>query len=125
MISIHAPRAGCDRFLVVDFDPHSQFQSTHPVRGATKLAYWKQWQLQFQSTHPVRGATTTWASLCILILISIHAPRAGCDYLFELLQKSKGQFQSTHPVRGATQLFLSLLEGEILFQSTHPVRGAT
>ena len=34
IISIHAPREGCD---VLDWEPggHWTFQSTHPVRGAT------------------------------------------------------------------------------------------
>ena len=34
------------------------FQSTHPMRGATKLAALQEdWNAQFQSTHPMRGAT--------------------------------------------------------------------
>ena len=122
-ISIHAPRAGCDLFIsnfaifYVHFNPRTpcgvrqvtsyrddatmQFQSTHPVRGATKQvgaflgtgkfqsthpvrgATFQAWttfcRFSFQSTHPVRGATV---SLCALFKhqhISIHAPRAGCD----------------------------------------------
>ena len=35
-----------------------QFQSTHPVRGATYLIYHApNRDTPFQSTHPVRGAT--------------------------------------------------------------------
>ena len=58
----------------------------------------------FQSTHPVRGATTMGEQPMEEDLISIHAPREGCD------AKEGGQkcgrigFQSTHPVRGATFL---------------------
>ena len=40
------------------------------------------WYKQFQSTHPLRGATQgpfTWAQP---MRISIHAPLAGCDLLF-------------------------------------------
>ena len=34
------------------------FQSTHPVRGATKAIYKSiNHRKEFQSTHPVRGAT--------------------------------------------------------------------
>ena len=81
-ISIHAPHAGCDlddrRQLFCrnqNFNPRTpcgvrrmcsriclsgqKFQSTHPMRGATR------WRLVsqcfpdvFQSTHPMRGATT-------------------------------------------------------------------
>ena len=35
----------------------------------------------FQSTHPVRGATFTEQARSVIIYISIHAPRAGCDIL--------------------------------------------
>ena len=33
----------------------------------------------FQSTHPVRGATINDHETRLQLLISIHAPRAGCD----------------------------------------------
>ena len=56
-ISIHAPRAGCDR-------------STSPAQ-----AFYN----EFQSTHPVRGATLAQITTAVLQEISIHAPRAGCD----------------------------------------------
>ena len=35
VISIHAPREGCDSGLMVSEGRSSAFQSTHPVRGAT------------------------------------------------------------------------------------------
>ena len=35
-------------------------------------------------------------------LISIHAPREGCDPSTNTLYKPAFIFQSTHPVRGAT-----------------------
>ena len=126
-ISIHAPRAGCDRqtqcyqrlyrqfqsthpvrgatrnFAYVagedsDFNPRTpcgvrlkaaytglpfgKFQSTHPVRGATQEGGKGNMYNQFQSTHPVRGATKAVWLRAILITISIHAPRAGCDWSF-------------------------------------------
>ena len=34
---------------------------------------------QFQSTHPVRGATFTADEVARFAEISIHAPREGCD----------------------------------------------
>ena len=37
---------------------NQQFQSTHPVRGATWSAYVPIRYTSFQSTHPVRGATS-------------------------------------------------------------------
>ena len=57
VISIHAPREGCDG--VVD-----DIQG----RGA-----------EFQSTHPARGATAARVGGVVGIEISIHAPREGCD----------------------------------------------
>ena len=57
VISIHAPREGCDSTMVHNHVHNSAFQSTHPVRGATPLDP----NLSFRSG------------------ISIHAPREGCD----------------------------------------------
>ena len=56
-ISIHAPHAGCDIARNSAGAMFALFQSTHPMRGATRE----------ESTHePVKE-------------ISIHAPHAGCD----------------------------------------------
>ena len=60
-------------------------------------------QPKFQSTHPVRGATHELNDDGIYEPISIHAPREGCDCLFEQHVRLRSQFQSTHPVRGATE----------------------
>ena len=79
--------------------------------------------------------------------ISIHAPRAGSDYISYDRPISSIRFQSTLPVRGATEqavpaaprIIISIhaprAGGDIrsvairilpcLFQSTPPVRGAT
>ena len=57
-ISIHAPRVGCD-----------------DVGGAAPGL-----PVEFQSTHPVWGATrNTYQAIRKLSMISIHAPRVGCD----------------------------------------------
>ena len=101
-ISIHAPLAGCDfrRFprasAPANFNPRtpcgvrlerrihplraSGFQSTHPLRGATRRVKLLDLDQQFQSTHPLRGATSLYRSGMLHLLI----------------------FQSTHPLRGAT-----------------------
>ena len=55
------------------------FQSTHPVRGATIIKAKRALETLFQSTHPVRGATKDKPELVEALDISIHAPRAGCD----------------------------------------------
>ena len=77
------------------------FQSTLPLRGATKQRLRTIWNRQFQSTLPLRGATQRdggWG----------HPPL----------------FQSTLPLRGATFAIPSALPS-IGFQSTLPLRGAT
>ena len=103
--------------------------------------------LLFQSTHPVRGATGYTMDLELSLVISIHAPRAGCDPRSPQRPPITSEFQSTHPVRGATPhnpgdfRFSGYFNprtpcgvrparpvsaaGNAGFQSTHPVRGAT
>ena len=101
-ISIHAPREGCDTINQLRMAFQIQFQSTHPARGATINQLRMAFQIQFQSTHPARGATATSTAanftLCnfnprtprgvrlldsrdaaLNAIISIHAPREGCD----------------------------------------------
>ena len=78
----------------------------------------------FQSTHPVRGATRDHRVVKLADRISIHAPREGCDLLSASGWRVFSIFQSTHPVRGATESRL-LCRPRKIFQSTHPVRGAT
>ena len=56
----------------------------------------------FQSTHPVRGATHQSGRNSLPVMISIHAPREGCDTQKPLQILRYDLFQSTHPVRGAT-----------------------
>ena len=81
------------------------FQSTHPVWGATNKHSTLVADKEFQSTHPVWGATWDFPGLVavkcyfnprtpcgvrpaapypnftVLFVISIHAPRVGCDML--------------------------------------------
>ena len=79
-----------------------RFQSTHPLRGATRYpAGFDPERSIFQSTHPLRGATGA-HTLALVVLI----------------------FQSTHPLRGATWI-AAAGQVNVAFQSTHPLRGAT
>ena len=101
MISIHAPHAGSDvarlayGYLFLYFNPRSPcgerpingdgdynmpgFQSTLPMRGATKGSWKSARTWRFQSTLPMRGATESLKQ----------------EYV-------RGRFQSTLPMRGAT-----------------------
>ena len=78
-ISIHAPREGCDSVSAEPRQNISEFQSTHPVRGATVAWQYTGAGYLFQSTHPVRGATHEHGRDYHPRPISIHAPREGCD----------------------------------------------
>ena len=80
------------------------FQSTRPLRGATRLYKQQPFRLLvFQSTRPLRGATTKIGAEVVQDAISIHAPLAGRDAEFVIPTRLPGIFQSTRPLRGATQ----------------------
>ena len=80
VISIHAPRVGCDP-VQRGPDPGGPEISIHAPRvGCDNTEANKEWnEAVFQSTHPVWGATTVEARYRIQGEISIHAPRVGCD----------------------------------------------
>ena len=62
----------------------------------------------FQSTHPVWGATFLKERRDIGQVISIHAPRVGCDHDGSSVDRKRVEFQSTHPVWGATGSQMSI-----------------
>ena len=171
LVSIHAPRAGCDRVHRCK-RPCVLLVSIHAPRAGCDVTrrHQRTKPLSFQSTHPVRGATRghphSGGRVCCFnprtpcgvrhaalevpapeILVSIHAPRAGCDPWTSTTttdtagfnprtpcgvrpQKVENiacyfKFQSTHPVRGATGPSIARCSVFTWFQSTHPVRGAT
>ena len=104
----------------------TEFQFTHPGRGATpQRLHRKDRTNQFQFTHPGRGATDFKGLSGTLTLVSIHAPREGCDIAIPLRIPSAPLFQFTHPGRGATAKDFRLLTFILPFQFTHPGRGAT
>ena len=146
-ISIHAPRAGRDKWPVSWLPWNHNFNPRAPC-GARRApsSDWR-WRLLFQSTRPVRGATVSRARF--VLDTAYFNPRAPCG-----ARPSSGKvikclqvFQSTRPVRGATTsqwfavLYLSDFNPRapcgarlysftttaptMTFQSTRPVRGAT
>ena len=149
VISIHAPRAGCDMRNVRVKGGAAKFQSTHPVRGATGLrTLMVSPCAAFQSTHPVRGATFSVGSVCRVMSISIHAPRAGCDSaagaaasdrrhfnprtpcgvrlgLYVTVSRSGSYFNPRTPCGVRHEVIFNKPRNKDTFQSTHPVRGAT
>ena len=96
-ISIHAPREGCDPQAAPGFVERVLFQSTHPVRGATMGNQAIMDMSEFQSTHPVRGATKHGAERRAEALISIHAPREGCDGMISFAPRRTWYFNPRTP----------------------------
>ena len=84
----------------------------------------KTWIDQFQSTHPVWGATFEWLEDWVKIRISIHAPRMGCDLPGSLRSCGSRHFNPRTPYGVRRRLPLRIVD-RCPFQSTHPVWGAT
>ena len=84
VISIHVPRAGCDRSSVHSSLISGSFQSTYPVRGATRQRYRHDHPAHI-SIHVPRAGCDRPRSSCPdpARAISIHVPRAGCDGKFD------------------------------------------
>ena len=104
-ISIHAPREGCDG-IGVQIDVHLLLISIHAPREgcdwvkARRAAYFT----EFQSTHPARGATWPTDDIDEAARISIHAPREGCDMARSGLRRLT--WISIHAPREGCDLFL-------------------
>ena len=79
--------------------------------------------IYFQSTLPVKGATKKTADFISYQIFSIHAPREGSD-LYLVSDALHPLFQSTLPVKGAT-FEQWIYDFRSNFQSTLPVKGAT
>ena len=52
---------------------------------------------QFQSTHPARGATSSMGSEVVVLQISIHAPREGCDQAIGQIRPTVKDFNPRTP----------------------------
>ena len=122
------------------------FQSTRPLRGATRRSSAAFWPAYFNPRAPcgarrlrpdLRKAKFYFnprapcgARLAVIALsqlsrsISIHAPLAGRDQIQHDRADTAATFQSTRPLRGATGI-VSGWAATGLFQSTRPLRGAT
>ena len=97
----------------------SQFQSTRPIRGETKIfsyttykTYW------FQSTHSVWGETINGEENRLQARISIHSPLVGRDRPYRAIIRYR-IFNPLGPYRARPDIFLtwSIFRS---FQSTRP-----
>ena len=80
--------------------------------------------IRFQFTHPGRGATVDGYIDDLLIVVSIHAPREGCDFSSTRIVARSMSFNSRTP-GGVRQAKEESESASALFQFTHPGRGAT
>ena len=97
MISIHAPREGCDVNAFHAAGAALNFNPRTP-RGVRLLStMFMMRDSLFQSTHPARGATASPHGLHPNHRISIHAPREGCDTLPHTIFLSPGNFNPRTP----------------------------
>ena len=80
LVSIHAPREGCDLYWLDDAHTATGFNSRTP--------------------GGVRHVVIAW--VVVGQAVSIHAPREGCDARLKADGAIRGKFQFTHPGRGAT-----------------------
>ena len=79
-ISIHAPRAGGDARFHIYLLLRGAFQSTPPVRGATRTLHQRHKALDISIHAPRAGGDISMhSSTTGHSEISIHAPRAGGD----------------------------------------------
>ena len=101
-ISIHAPHAGCDSVWSRCTVYGMNFNPRTPCGVRRRRWSRPACRALFQSTHPMRGATRRWARRPPDRPISIHAPHAECDAEAQAGAQRGKLFQSTHPMRGAT-----------------------
>ena len=145
-ISIHAAREGGDSVVAVIRFGILTFQSTPPVKAATKTQQQQPPPRTFQSTPPVKAATRQGKPKPRMQAISIHAAREGGDGFLHFGGTSDcisihaareggdvckfrdrrwaGRFQSTPPVKAATATKATYQTCR-RFQSTPPVKAAT
>ena len=116
------PRAPCGarRCIKANCGGDVQFQSTHPLRGATRR------DRAVAAVAPYFNPRTPCGVRRRLnsrrkekSYISIHAPLAGCDVKARLHIRH-GVFQSTHPLRGATAAMTRSRRGCCYFNPRTP-----
>ena len=147
VVSIHAPREGCDNTELFCEPCIRSFNSR--TSGGVRLLKPIPWcsASTFQFTHLGRGATIEEACRMQSLSVSIHAPREGCDIVSAPLGTSRASFNSrtsggVRPsgitsVNALKSSFNSRTSGGVrpttaisatvpaMFQFTHLGRGAT
>ena len=98
------PRAPCGarQLICFIFYPAARFNPRAPCGARPAVSHKDLQHAAFQSTRPVRGATRGSTRRPASDGVSIHAPRAGRDSRRLWIDLDALTFQSTRPVRGAT-----------------------
>ena len=74
-ISIHAPREGCDPFLLPQLLQSLPISIHAPREGCDQTVEWDEPFTSFQSTHPARGATANFTKeqrVCLAQFAYLH-----------------------------------------------------
>ena len=145
-VSIHAPHAGRDLVLDVTGAVDFMFQSTRPMRGATRVLVDRHPPIVVSIHAPHAGRDIGRSVMREASVVSIHAPHAGrdiivlihlCDEDVSIHAPHAGRdirrnpricsmlrFNPRAPCGARLEKYqLALLTAE--FQSTRPMRGAT
>ena len=124
-VSIHAPREGCDVGRNLIRENASSFNSRTPggVRQSD-IGLPASWS-RFQFTHPGRGATHLRSSSYDKSVVSIHAPREGCDKHYANYSTKQTNVSIHAPREGCDLVAPGIRLSRAKFQFTHPGRGAT
>ena len=103
IISIHAPHTGRDKLSVrrIQLDADISIHAPHTGRDYP-ASVCSRVHGGFQSTRPIRGATRQDDGARHHRCISIHAPHTGRDDIRRTAMDIMTKFQSTRPIRGAT-----------------------
>ena len=80
----------------------------------------KQAYNEFQFTHPGRGATVVRPISLVISMVSIHAPREGCDLIKPLYNVCVSSFNSRTP--GGVRLTNCYTKSEVPPVSIHAPR---
>ena len=96
-ISIHAPLAGCDCATGLSRPRALHFNPRTPCGVRLVVIHSDTPTIPFQSTHPLRGATKVSRVVHCLRRISIHAPLAGCDSALHCLSYFRLHFNPRTP----------------------------
>ena len=96
-ISIHAAREGGDQYTMSCFKCSTIFQSTPPVKAATRV--WRDSvEVYGISIHAAReGGDSIDVSPCAANIISIHAAREGGDWLRRFTFQTQTHFNPRRP----------------------------